>query len=128
MHLLPAQRKSTGGNLQVGLGSANARGTWIEGNWVTSAEWATVDISFIPGYSVPISCVSDITGATNGWGSPLCTDAACSNCNSGGGTWDGTACQNPAGDSDNPLPNGPCPSFFSLLPEVHIVIPMTMVS
>ena len=108
-------RGSTGGNLQVGYGVANSLGTWIEGEWNTDA-LPTIDISFIPGYSVPISCTSDSTGSSKGWSTPLCTDSSCSNCAGDGVKWDGNACENPAGAS-NPnagsLTNGPCPSFFA---------------
>ena len=108
-------RGSTGGNLQIGYGASTATGTWIEGEWDTNAE-PTIDISLIPGYSVPVQCTSDSTGATTGFSNSLCSDSSCSNCQSGGGTWDGNSCENPSGAS-NPnsgsLTNGPCPSFFS---------------
>ena len=108
-------RGSTGGNLQFGYGVATSTGTWIEGEWDTNA-LPTIDISLIPGYSVPIICTSDSTGATTGFSSSLCQGSGCSNCASGGGTWDGNSCQNPSGAS-NPnsgsLTNGPCPQFFS---------------
>ena len=116
-------RGSTGGNLKVGYGVSNSRGTWIEGNWdynsslpLNVPQWATVDISFIPGYSVPIFCTSDLdTTQTKGWKTPLCDDAHCSNCNGGGGNWDGNSCVNPAGLDKDPqhLEWGPSPSFYS---------------
>ena len=108
-------RGSTGGNLQVGYGVAQSLGSWIEGEWDTNTD-PTIDISFIPGYSVPISCKSDITGDSKGWSTPLCSDSSCSNCNSGGGTWNGNSCENPAGannPSSSSLTNGPCPAFFA---------------
>lgn len=108
-------RGSTGGNLQVGYGVANPLGTWIEGEWNINTD-PTIDISFIPGYSVPISCTSDSTGASKGWSTPLCSDSSCQNCVGDGVKWDGNACQNPTGPG-NPnagsLTNGPCPKFFS---------------
>ena len=128
-------RGSTGGNLQIGFNAMTSRGTWIEGNWDTSAAEPTVDISFIPGYSVPIMCTSDLTGAQNGWAKPLCTTTANSPCQSCTGTaadlaettngrWDpvGKSCVNPAGDmgsgkfpdgsKSQPINDGPCPAPF----------------
>ncbi|KAL8820534.1 MAG: hypothetical protein Q9191_007497, partial [Dirinaria sp. TL-2023a] len=106
-------RGSTGGNLQLGYGMANGRGTWIEGNWDVDAQFPTLDISYIPGYSVPILCTGSDGSSTIGMSDPLCSDENCSNCESGGGTWSNNACLNPMGSPDTVKVNGPAPDFFS---------------
>lgn len=106
-------RGSTGGNLQLGYGMPNARGTWIEGNWDTDAQFPCLDISYIPGYSVPIQCTGSDGTSKIGKMDALCTDEACSNCASGGGTYQDGACLNPMGSPDTVLVDGPPPTFFS---------------
>ena len=105
-------RGSTGGNLQVGYGTPNSRSTWIEGNWDQDAQFPCMDISYIPGYSVPILCTGSDGNSTIGMSEPLCTDEACTNCEAGGGTYQDGACLNPMGDPKTVLVDGPAPSFF----------------
>lgn len=107
------ERGQTGGNLQVGHGKANSRSTWIEGNWDTTAEFPCVDISYIPGYTVPILCTGADGISTIGTSDPLCTDEACSNCASGGGTYQDGSCLNPMGVPETVKVDGPAPEFFS---------------
>ena len=116
-------RGTSGGNLQLGYGVANGRGTWIEGNWNLDVKWPTLDISYIPGYSVPIVCTGSDGTSTIGLADPLCSDEACSNCESGGGTYLDGACLNPMGDSNTVLVDGPAPEFFSSATDIVYTYP-----
>ena len=97
----------------MGYGVANGRATWIEGNWDTDAQFPCMDISYIPGYSVPILCTGSDGSSTIGMSEPLCADEACSNCETGGGTYQDGACLNPMGVPETVLVDGPAPAFFS---------------
>lgn len=117
------ERGQTGGNLQVGYGKANSQSTWIEGNWDTTAEFPCVDISYIPGYTVPILCTGADGSSTIGTSDPLCTDEACTNCDQKGGTYKDGSCVNPMGDPATVLVDGPAPEFFSSAANIVYTYP-----
>jgi len=120
------ERSNTGGNLQLN----GARGTWIEGNWDSDQPKACMDISYIPGFSVPVVCTNR-AGETVGSSASLCSDSACSNCKDAsdqgsvitGVTYQNGVCQNPTGDPGNKYVDGPSPFFFAKVEKEAYTFP-----